>query len=169
MQLPVLNKRIILIIVITLSIIIVSLYATYAINVEMTKGSSTDYDYSLSFDIYGGSFQNVVVEAGKTKVFELEITNPYEGTIKYGVAYQLVSPTTLPSGVTIAKLSTSQGNTVSLIESNQKINVSVVIVNASSSSVTISLSVIPGYENGGDLIVNGKTLISSVYDINSSE
>lgn len=165
MKLPVLNKRIVLIVIITLSIAILGLYATYAINSEMTKGTSDDYDYSLSFDIYGNTFRDITVEAGKTKVFELEVTNPYDGTVKYGVAYSMVNPTTLPSGVTIAKLSTSEGDTISLIEANQKKIVSVVVANESTSSVTVSLSVVPGYENGGDLIVSGKTLITSVYNI----
>ena len=42
----------------------------------MTKGTSTNYDMSLTFDISGNINKELSIEAGKTKTFDIVVNNP---------------------------------------------------------------------------------------------
>ena len=160
------KKRIIFLSLLVIFIVISSLYVTYAVNVYVEEGTSTNYDMSLNFDLSNSLDMQAVVPAGKTKVFDLDITNPYNDSIQYGVAYAMVSPTTLPSGVTIAKLSTSKNETQGLISASSTITVSIIVENTSSSSVTVNFSIITGYKNGGDLIIpTGRVIVTESYNV----
>ena len=160
------KKRITLIVVLTILLIITGLYTTYAINVYEEETTPTEYDMALNFDLSGNLTKTLTVEAGKTKVFDIDLTNSYSDAVQYGVAYTLVSPTSLPSGVTIAESSRSKNSSVGQINASSTISTTIVVANESTESVTVSFSIINGYKNGGDLIVpTGKVLVDGTYDI----
>jgi len=143
---------------------ITGLYATYAVNVYLEETTPTTYDMALDFELSSVLDMQVVVPAGKTKSFDIEITNPYNDAIKYGVAYSMVSPTTLPSGVTIAQNFSSEYATTGRLEANGTVSPALVVENTSTSDLTILFSVIGGYKNGGGLVVpSGKTLVTDTY------
>ena len=96
---------------------------------------------------------------------DIDITNPYNDTVQYGVTYSLISPTNLPEDVTIAESSLSKSSATGSIEANETKSISLVIVNNSTESLTVSFSVINGYKNGGELIVGTEKLIEDVYNI----
>lgn len=161
------KKRIIFLSTIFILIVIASLVATYALDVGVTENTTTDYDLSYTFDIYSNTQKQVTIAAGKTKVFDIDITNPQTDSVKYGVAYSMVSPTTLPDGVTIAQSSASVNTSVGLVDANGTATISIVVKNDSASDVTIQLSIINGYKNGGDLVIpDGANLIKYIYLFN---
>lgn len=164
------KKRIFFIsIIIIMLTIAIGLYTTYALNVTVQETTPTTYNMALSFDLSNTLNMQLTVPAGKTKLFDLDITNPYSDAVKYGVAYSMVSPTTLPSGLIIAQTDSSPNSSTGLVNASSTATVSVIIVNDSSSSVTVSLSVINGYKNGGNLIVpTGKTLVDDIYYLSLS-
>jgi len=167
------KKIIILVSIIAILISIIGLYTTYAINVKTEQTTPNQYDMAFNFELSENVTRQLTVETGKTKVFDIDITNPYEDTVRYGVAYTLISPETMPSGVIIAQASTSKNPTIDSIEANLTKSVSLIVVNNSTESITISFSVINGYKNDEDLTANkdsiGKTLIDEIYEITTSK
>ena len=161
------KKRIIFISIIAIFIAIVGLYSTYAINVYEEETTSTNYDMAFDFSLSGNDNKEIIIASGKKQLLDIDITNPYNDTVQYGVAYSLISPSTLPENVIIAESSMSKNSTIGLVEANETKSISLVIVNNSTESITVSFSVINGYKNGGDLIVEeGKKLIDEVYQVN---
>ena len=160
------KKELIIITILTFLIALTGLFATYAIDTSLSYNDTTEYDMSLSFDLSASTNKQVTIQAGKTKFFDIDVKNSNSGTIKYGIAYSMVTPSTLPDGVTIAKSWKSANPTSGLINANATLPVTIAVENTSPTDITILLSIINGYEKGGDLIVpTGKTLISGVYRV----
>ena len=160
------KKKIIILSVIVILIGIASILTTYALDITMTKGTSSNYDMSLTFDISGNVNKELSVEAGKTKTFDIVVNNPYTDTITYGIAYKMLNPTTKPDNLTIAVTNISENPYQGTIEANSKKVISLIIVNDSTSNIQVGLTVVNGYKNGGDLILpTGYTFVSDVYDV----
>ena len=159
------KKELIIVTVLTFLIALTGLFATYAIDTSLSYNDTTVYDMSLNFDLSASTNKQVTIPAGKTKFFDIDVKNSNSGTIKYGIAYSMVTPSTLPDGVTIAKSWKSANPTSGLINANATLPVTIAVENTSSTDITISLSIINGYEKGGDLIVpTGKVLITGEFD-----
>ena len=160
------KKELIIITVLTFLIALTGLFATYAIDTSLSYNDTTEYDMSLSFDLSSSTNKQVTIQAGKTKFFDIDVKNSNSGTIKYGIAYSMVTPSSLHSGVTIAKSWKSANPTSGLINANATLPVTITVDNTSSTDITIALSIINGYEKGGDLIVpTGKTLVTGTYEV----
>ena len=163
------KKKIIILSVIVILIGIASILSTYALDITMTKGTSSNYDMSLTFDISGNVNKELSVEAGKTKTFDIVVNNPYTDTITYGITYKMLNPTTKPDDLIIAVTNISENPSEGMIDANSKKVISLIIVNNSTSNIQVSLSVINGYKNGGDLIIpTGYTIISDIYEVGST-
>ena len=164
------KKKIIILSVIVILIGIASILSTYALDITMTKGTSSNYDMSLTFDISGNVNKELSVEAGKTKTFDIVVNNPYTDTITYGIAYKMLNPTTKPDNLTIAVTNISENPSEGMIDANSKKVISLIIVNDSTSNIQVGLTVVNGYKNGGDLIIpTGYTIISDVYQLTPHE
>ena len=160
------KKELIIVTILTFLIALTGILATYAIDTKLSYNDTTDYNMSLSFDLSSSTNKQVTIQAGKTKFFDIDVKNSNSGTIKYGIAYSMVTPSSLPSGVTIAKSWKSANPTSGLINANATLPVTIAVENTSSTDITIALSIINGYEKGGDLVVpTGKTLITGVYRV----
>ena len=159
------KKELIIVTILTFLIALTGILATYAIDTKLSYNDTTDYNMSLSFDLSSSTNKQVTIPKGKTKFFDIDVKNSNSGTIKYGIAYSMVTPSTLPSGVTIAKSWKSANPTSGLINANATLPVTIAVENTSSTDITIALSIINGYEKGGDLVVpSGKTLITGEFD-----
>ena len=164
------KKELIIVTILTFLIALTGLLATYAIDTKLSYNNTTDYNMSLSFDLSSSTNKQVTIPKGKTKFFDIDVKNSNSGTIKYGIAYSMVTPSSLPSGVTIAKSWKSANPTSGLINANATLPVTIAVNNTSSTDITISLSIINGYEKGGDLVVpSGKVLIDGEYRIGPHE
>ena len=142
-------------------LITVSLYQTLATDVTMNKTNVASVDMSYTFDITDQTGRVVKVGAGSTKVLDIFLTNNNNGTISYGIAY--IPSSVKNDKITIAQMSNSKDSVSGTINKNEKKQISLVIINNSSSDITLTLVPVTGYEHGGDLIVpSNHTLISDV-------
>lgn len=152
------KRYIVMVVILFVSIIVVTLYQTLAIDVNSNNSTSDITDIGYDFDINVNGTKSVTVKNGTTKYFDLRIVNTNDGTIKYGIAYNNSNM----SGVTIKGSSSSSNPVTGLIESSDDgIYVGFEITNNSGSDKTVTFMIVTGYENGGDLIVpSGYTLVS---------
>ena len=158
------KKSKIIVILLVISLITVVLYQTLATDITMNKTNVAGVDLSYTFDITDTTGRVVNVKGGATKILDLFLTNNNNGTISYGIAYTPSSVKT--DDITIAELSGSRDNVSGTINKNEKKQITIVIVNNSTSDITLTLVPIAGYEHGGDLIVpSDHTLISGSYEI----
>ena len=147
------NRHIIFLLMIIIALIGIILSVTYALNINITENTTSDYDLSYTFDISDNATWTINIEPGKTKIYELTLTNPYNDSIKYGIAYKLENPTELLEGVTIEVPDTSSSLPQDLLEANKTNNIEVEIKNNSINNLQITLNILTGYKNGGDLII----------------
>ena len=158
------KKSRIVIILLVISLITVSLYQTLATDITMNKTNVSGVDLSYTFNITDTTGRVVNVKSGATKILDLFLTNPNNGTISYGIAYTPSSVKT--NNITIAELSGSRDSVSGTINKNEKKQITIVIINNSTSDITLTLVPIAGYEHGGDLIVpSNHTLITDSYEI----
>ena len=164
------NKKLIFTSLIVLALVVATLSITYALNVNVTQNDTTDYDLSYTFDISDNTTWTINLASGKTKIYEISITNPYSDSIKYGIVYKMDNPTTMPDNSLVGIVNTSKNSSQGTLNANSEKNISIAIVNNSDSNMQVTLSVISGYKNGGDLIIpEGYTLITDEYDIVTNE
>ena len=164
------NKKLIFTSLIVLALVVAALSITYALNVNVTQNNTSDYDLSYTFDISDNATWTINLEAGKTKIYDIAVTNPYNDSITYGVVYKMDNPTTMPSNSLVGIVNTSENSSQGTLNANSEKNISIAIVNNSDSNMQVTLSVISGYKNGGDLIIpEGYTLITDEYDIVTNE
>ena len=164
------NKKLIFTSLIVLALVVAALSITYALNVNVTQNTTSDYDLSYTFDISDNATWTINLEAGKTKIYDIAVTNPYNDSITYGVVYKMDNPTTMPSNSLVGIVNTSENSSQGTLNANSEKNISIAIVNGSNSNMQVTLSVISGYKNGGDLIIpEGYTLITDEYDIVTNE
>ncbi len=166
------KRKLIFTSLIVLALVVAALSISYALNVAVTEGTSSEYDLSYTFDISDNATWTINVPAGKTKVYDISVTNPYNDIIKYGVVYKLDNPTTMPSNSLVGVLNTTENPSQGNINANSTLEISVAIVNNSSSNMQVTLGIVNGYKNGGDLILpSGYTLVtrnvSLPYDVPS--
>ena len=164
------NKKLIFTSLIVLALVVAALSITYALNVNVTQNTTSDYDLSYTFDISDNATWTINLEAGKTKIYDIAVTNPYNDSITYGVVYKMDNPTTMPSNSLVGIVNTSENSSQGTLNANSEKNISIAIVNGSTSNMQVTLSVISGYKNGGELIIpEGYTLITDEYDIVTNE
>ena len=164
------KRKLIFTSLIVLALVVAALSISYALNVAVTEGTSSEYDLSYTFDISDNATWTINVPAGKTKVYDISVTNPYNDIIKYGVVYKLDNPTTMPSNSLVGVLNTTENPSQGSINANSTLEISVAIVNNSSSNMQVTLAIVNGYKNGGDLIIpSGYTLITEEYEIVTNE
>ena len=159
------NKKLIFTSLIVLALVVAALSITYALNVNVTQNTTSDYDLSYTFDISDNATWTINLEAGKTKIYDIAVTNPYNDSITYGVVYKMDNPTTMPENSLVGIVNTSENSSQGTLNANSEKNISIAIVNNSDSNMQVTLSVISGYKNGGELIIpEGYTLITKDYD-----
>ena len=158
------KNRVIIVLLLVISLITVVLYQTFATDITMNKTNVAGVDLSYTFDITDTTGRVVNVKGGATKILDLFLTNPNNGTISYGIAYTPSSVKT--NNITIAELSDSRDSVSGTIYKNEKKQITIVIVNNETSDITLTLVPIAGYEHGGNLIVpSNHTLITESYEI----
>lgn len=156
------NKRIVTVVIISIiSIVLISLYTTFAFNEEERKLSESEADFNLIYDLKEESNHRVIVLAGEEKFVDIVLNNTYNSNVKYGMYYYLVQPKKLPDGVTIGKSSNSVDLLENIINPGKTRSISIKITNNSEDSVELIVGALVGFESGNiaDLAKNGEVLI----------
>ena len=157
------KKRTISIIIIMclLSLGIVSLYTTFAYNEENTKLENSTADHNLIYSLKETTSKQIVISPNEVKFVDITLENPYTSTIKYGMYYYMVSPTTVPDEFTVTLSEDSQDVLTNIIKPSQTRTVSIKLTNNSSQQIEIILGALVGFEKGKieELVQNGEILI----------
>ena len=156
------KNKIIIVLLIMLSVAVISLYTTYAFeenNNTLIKPSGSDYN--LIYSLKESSNKEITVGANEEKFININLTNTYTSTIKYGMYYYMVSPTSLPNNVTITLADDSIDLLENIIKPEQTRSVSIRITNNSEYAINLIIGALIGYENGEieDLVTDGEVLI----------
>lgn len=156
------NKRIVTVVIISLiTIVLISLYTTFAFNEEDRKLSESKADFNLIYDLKEESSRQVIVGAMEEKFVDIVLNNTYNSNVKYGMYYYLIKPNKLPDGVSITLAEDSVDLLENVINPGKTRNISIKITNNSEESVELIIGALVGFESGNiaDLVKNGEILI----------
>lgn len=142
------KKKIIILLVIVVLVLIGFLYQTFAMSNTITE-SSDSYIVNVSDN------SSITLPARTSKKVYYKLTNTNEGTVKYGVGY---SGTNVEARVYEDTKDAETG----LINYMENKFIKLKLINNGTTTSTITLKTILGYEKGGDLIVpSGVTLVKN--------
>ena len=156
------KNKIIIVLLIMLSIAVISLYTTYAYeeNNNIIEEPSIS-NYNLIYSLKESTNKEITVGPKEEKFIDINLQNTYQSTIKYGMYYYLISPTTLPDNVIITLADGSIDKLENIIKPEQTRNISIRITNDSEYAINLIIGALIGYENGEieELITDGEILI----------
>lgn len=157
------KNKIIIVLLIMLSVSVISLYTTYAYeeeNVEIIDNPSYA-DHKLEYSLSESTNKEIIVGANEEKFIDINLQNTYEATVKYGMYYYLINPTSLPDNVTITLAEGSQSPLEDNIKSGENKTVSIRITNDSEYTIDLIIGALIGFEMGQieDLVTEGEVLI----------
>ena len=155
------KNKIIIVLVIILFIGIISLYTTFGYQEENKIDEKSNADYNLIYSLKNNSNKEIVVLANEEKFIDINLTNTYNSTIKYGMYYYLLNPNKLPDNVVITLAEDSQDLLENTIKSKESRTVSIKVTNNSEYTINLIIGALIGFENGNieDLITEGEILI----------
>ena len=156
------KKSILIILFIMLaSVVIISLYSTFAYDEEAAKLDKSTANYNLIYSMKEASENEITISSNETKYIDITLKNNYEATTRYGMYYHLVSPRKIPDGVTISLADESVDNLEDTIKAGESRTITLKITNNSEDTLDIIVGALVGFENGNieDLIKDGEVLI----------
>ncbi len=142
------KKSIIAILMMIFSVGIISMYSTYALEEEMDPLGESTSDDNLIYSISEYTNKQLSLMAGETKFIDIELTNTYDNTIKYGMYYYAVNPEVLPNNVLIKLADGSVDPLEETIEPGKERIVSLEINNNSEYNIILMVGALIGFENG---------------------
>ncbi len=135
-------------------LVVGSLYGTFAYNSIVTSNNDS-YTVTLS-----GNSEKVTVPASGSKTVVYKVTNTNKGVVQYGLAYQ-------GSNINVYYYEDTEDMPSGLIDYGQNKFIKLYIENTSSSSSTVTIKPILGYEHGGNLIIpSGYSLVTEEHSLN---
>ena len=155
------KKTIMIILLIMLSIGLVSLYTTFALDEEATTLEESDSDYNLIYSLKESSNKYISVSAKDETYVDIDLKNTYQSTVRYGMYYYVVNPTKLPDIITITISPDSPSPKEDIIKPGETKTVTIKINNNSEYNVDLLLGALIGFENGKieELVKDGEILI----------
>ncbi len=146
------KKIIIFLLVLFILFGIYMLYNTFAVNSIASNISDNVYD----IDINDSSTITIPKNSSKTVYYHIKNTN--KGSVKYGVGY---NTNTI---IEVKIYDDSKDKASDTISYGDNKYIKLYLNNSTSSDSSVTISLVLGYENGGDLIVDdGITLVTEVY------
>ena len=143
------KKRVVIVLIIVILVLIGFLYQTFAMSNTITKENDT-YVVNVSDNT------SIELPAKTSKIVYYKLTNTNDGVVRYGIGY---SGTNVEAKVYEDSVDSETG----LIDYMENKFIKLKLINNGTTSSTITLSTVLGYENGGDLIVpSGVTLVTEV-------
>ena len=142
------KKRVVIVLIIVILVLIGFLYQTFAMSNTITEENDT-YVVNVSDNT------SIELPARTSKKVYYKLTNTNNGVVRYGIGY---SGTNVEAKVYEDSVDSETG----LIDYMENNFIKLKLINNGTTSSTITLSTVLGYENGGDLIVpNGVTLVKN--------
>ena len=108
-------------------------------------------------------YKKITVSAGDNTSVMVNVNNDTDGSIYYGVFYEMVSPSTKTDDIGIYKIDWSANATSGSITNGSKLPVELIIINNSSSDITLNIGV-AGSDSNELGLPDGKTLITETFN-----
>lgn len=157
------KNKIFIVLLIMLSVSVISLYTTYAYeeNNEVVTEHPSSSNYNLIYSLTESTNKEIIVEAKDEKFIDINLKNTYDATIKYGMYYYLINPTSLPDNVTITLADGSVDLLEDTIKPDETKTISIRITNDSEYTIDLIIGALIGFEYGDieDLVTKGEVLI----------
>ncbi len=150
------KKELYSLVIIVLGIFIVGIYSSYALPLNDATSADEIPAYSLETNNLG----TYKIAANTMKNYDVLIKNNSTGSIKYQLYYQIITPSSIPSGLTVSKSSYSVNDSAGLISKNSSKIITITINNNSASEVTLKIGVAPGFTNSEITLSSGQNAIS---------
>ena len=142
------KKKVVIVLIIVILVLIGFLYQTFAMSNTITEENDT-YVVNVSDNT------SIELPARTSKKVYYKLTNTNNGVVRYGIGY---SGTNVEAKVYEDSVDSETG----LIDYMENKFIKLKLINNGTTSSTITLSTVLGYENGGDLIVpSGVTLVKN--------
>ena len=156
-----------LLIIIIVGILSLCMYSSFAL-FSLEKTTSKDIftmkaasDIETTLKIF--EYKKITVSAGDNTSVMVNVNNDTGGSVYYGVFYEMVSPSVKSDDITIAKIDKSTNATSGSITNGSKLPVEIIIINNSSSDITLNIGV-AGSDSNELGLTEGKTLITETFD-----
>ena len=124
-----------------------------------TMKAASDIETTLKIFEY----KKITVSAGDNASVMVNVNNDTGGSIYYGVFYEMLSPSIKSDDITIAKIDWSANATSGSITNGSILPVELIIINNSSSDITLNIGV-AGSDSNELGLAEGKTLITETFD-----
>ena len=156
-----------LLIIIIVGILSLCMYSSFAL-FSLEKTTSKDIftmkaasDIETTLKIF--EYKKITVSAGDNASVMVNVNNDTGGSIYYGVFYEMLSPSVKSDDITIAKIDWSANATSGSITNGSILPVELIIINNSSSDITLNIGV-AGSDSNELGLTEGKTLITETFD-----
>ena len=157
-----------LLIIILIGIVVLPTYAKFPSNYVT---SNDVVGLNLSFDVGISNieeYQEIKIPTGKTKIFNVKVSNSSGALAYYGVWYRMNTPNTKTQDITIARLGTTETTTSGSLNNNDNKTISVIIKNNTDSDIIVDIGVNSSTTSTTDIeYLSGKRLISGVSYVNN--
>ena len=156
-----------LLIIIIVGILSLCMYSSFAL-FSLEKTTSKDIftmkaasDIETTLKIF--EYKKITVSAGDNTSVMVNVNNDTGGSIYYGVFYEMVSPNVKTDDIGIYKIDWSANATSGSITNGSKLPVEIIIINNSSSDITLNIGV-AGSDSNELGLPDGKTLITETFN-----
>ena len=158
------NKKTIitlLLLIAVLSLGIISIYTTFAYNEEVSLLDESDSNYNLIYYLKDLSNKNISLNKNEEKYIDVVLTNPYDGTLKYGMYYKIINSKENLPNIKIEILPDSLDELEGVIKTKETKIVSLKIKNESNDNIDLVVGALVGFVQGKieDLQKDGEILI----------
>ena len=156
-----------LLIIIIVGILSLCMYSSFAL-FSLEKTTSKDIftmraasNIETTLKIF--EYKKITVPAGSNTSVMVNVNNDTGGSIYYGVFYEMVSPSTKTDDIGIYKIDWSENATSGSITNGSILPVELLVINNSSSDITLNIGV-AGSDSNELGLTDGKTLITETFN-----
>ena len=151
-----------LVVICLLGIVIMPTYAKFGDEVTFDDVVGINLNYNIGISNIE-QFEEVVLEAGESTSFNVNVTNSSGELVYYGIWYKMVNPDKMPNddSIKIGKLEGTNISTSGSIENGEEITSTIGLINDTSEEIKIYIGVASSSTSTNDIeYINGKYLIS---------
>ena len=133
-----------ILVVIIIGLLTLGLYSTYAMFTYSDETgnviSMTANDFSINLDLM--EYETIELSENSYKTINVSVKNSTSSTMYYGVWYQMVSPSSITSDITVAKLDGTTVDTTGSVSASATKNVTLIVINNSSLPIKLNIGAI---------------------------
>lgn len=156
------NKRNIFIALILLLLFgTISMYNTFAYNEEDISLDNSTANYNLIYSLKDKSSKIVTLSARENKYLEINLENPYQSSVRYGMYYYVLNDNSNRDKLSITLDSDSKDPLEDIILPEKSKSILLKLENNSDYPIEVQVGALVGFVNGkiDELVKDGEVLI----------